>query len=965
MKKIILIIIGVLFTITGYSQEKMYIHLSNNTTPTQLLLSTIDSIYFSSDNSILYIRTTNNLEQYSISTIDSITFSINIVYITYNGSSVNVINPLSNNGVYITTNGSNVIITSTNTIQDITYCISGTTTNGSLRLFSDKRCNLLLNGVSLTSLTGPAINIQTNKKTNVILVDGTTNYLSDASVYSNIFSNSEDQKAALFSEGQLVFDGSGTLSVAAVGIDKHGICSDDYIEINNCTINILSSLKDGIHSKDGFKINGGTLNINSTKDALDGESGVILINGGNINATNSTADAKGITCDSNLIINSGTISLNMNGEQSKGLKSKRKMMINGGKININTSGNAVLTASGSGYSTSYCTAIKCDEEIEIGFSKISILCSGLGGKGIASDRDIKINCDSIEIKTTGNGATYTNTSGNTNAYASTAISADGNISIISGFVSLTSSGNGGKGISSDKSITIGELNQNPILNITTSGTRILVSGVSGSAVAVYENPKALKCNHILNLNSGELNIKTTYPGGEGIDSDSILNIYGGNISITINGNQSKGIKASKILNLFGGNININTTGGVVLETSGSGNNPSYCTAIKSKGEVNINGSGITINASGIAGKGISSDGNFFIRSGVLNIICSGAGNKFTNSSGVLDSYNSTCISSDSRLYIFGGSITTSTSTAASGGKGISTNGSIFIGDSINSPTINLTTTGAKFLVSGTNYCHPKTLLSDSSITIKNGNITISSTDDGIHAEKTYTQYDGNVNITNSFEGVEGFKIEINGGMLSIQASNDGINGTAGLVSGGTENNDGSQFIMNGGTLIASSTAGDAVDCNGNIYINGGIIIANGPQSGMEEACDFNGSFNMNGGIFIGSGSNSNMTKPMSTTSTQPNMLIKSSAVIPSTSLLRIQNSTGDEVLTFKPKYGGYYFLFSSSALVQGGTYSIYTGGSYTGGNNLNGFYSGGTYTSGTLKKTVTLSNSSTVNTITF
>jgi len=965
MKKLISIIISLIISLLVHSQEKMFLHLSGNSAPTEYLISSIDSMYFNSDNSVIYIKNISGLDQYSISNIDSITFSLNIVYITYNGVSVNVVNPLSSLGVHVATNGANVTITSTSTLQDITYCISGATTNGSLRLFSDKRCNLLMNGVSINSTNGPAINIQTNKKTNVIIVDGTSNYLFDASIYSNIFSNNEDQKAAFFSEGQLVFDGNGALSVTGIGIDKHGICSDDYIEINNGTINILSSLKDGIHSKDGFKINGGTLNINSTKDALDGESGVILINGGNINVTNSTTDAKGITCDSNLIVNSGVINLNMSGDQSKGLKSKRKMMINGGKINIITAGNAVLSSLGSGYSTSYCVAIKCDEEINIGFSKISIISSGLGGKGIASDKNIIINCDSIEIKTTGNGATYMNNTGNPSAYASTTISADGDISIIGGFLSLSSSGIGGKGISSDKSISIGEINSNPKVNITTTGTRMLVSGISGSASAVYENPKALKCNGILTINNGNIYIKTTNPGGEGIDSDSILNINSGNIEITIIGNQTKGIKASKLLNLIGGNVKITTSGGVVLETSGSGNNPSYCTAIKSKGIVNVNGSQITINASGIAGKGISSDGNFSMSTGSAIISCTGAGNKFTNSSGVLDSYNSTCISSDSRVFIMGGSITTSTASAASGGKGISANGSIFIGDYISSPTLNLTTTGTKFLVSGTNYCHPKTLVSDSSITISNGNITISSTNDGIHAEKIYTQNGGNVNILNSVEGVEGFKIEINGGTLSIQASNDGINATAGLVSGGTENNDGSMFIMNGGTLISNCSAGDAIDCNGNIYINGGIVIANGPQSGVEEACDFNGSFNMSGGFFIGSGSNSNMTKPMSSTSTQPNMYIKSSTSIPATSFLRIQNSIGDEVITFKPKYGGYYFLFSSPALFKGSTYSIYTGGTYTGGNNNNGLYTGGTYSSGTLKKTVTLSNTSTVNTITF
>lgn len=66
-------------------------------------------------------------------------------------------------------------------------------------------------------------------------------------------------------------------------------------------------------------------------------------------------------------------------------------------------------------------------------------------------------------------------------------------------------------------------------------------------------------------------------------------------------------------------------------------------------------------------------------------------------------------------------------------------------------------------------------------------------------------------------------------------------------------------------------------------------------------------------------------------------------------------------------YIGYKFLFSWSALTKGAPYSIYTGGSYTGGSSNNGLYTGGTYSGSgaTLKKTVTLSSTATVNMISF
>ena len=249
------------------------------------------------------------------------------------------------------------------------------------------------------------------------------------------------------------------------------------------------------------------------------------------------------------------------------------------------------------------------------------------------------------------------------------------------------------------------------------------------------------------------------------------------------------------------------------------------------------------------------------------------------------------------------------------------------------------------------------------VKIDGGTLTLASTSGkGIKAVNKYTQENGDITITKSFEGIESYSINVNGGTLNITSSNDGINATAGTVSGGTESNDGSNFNMTGGTLITSCTNGDAIDSNGNITISGGVIVANGPSSGVEEAVDFNGSLNMNGGVFIGAGSNSNMTKAMSASSTQPNMFITSSSMISSSTLINIRIGT-DDVITFKPKYGGYKFLFSAPEMTKGASYTIYTGGNYSNGTNTGGYYTGGTYTEGTSKKSGTLSTSGTVNKI--
>lgn len=967
MRKYLLLLSGLFLSLSLFAQKNLYVYKKDKSS-TEYQISNIDSIYFSTDGAKAYFRVSGVLSEYPVSEIDSVSFlSSNTVYVTYNGTSASVVNPLSGKGVSITVSGADVTVNSSITDTDVTYILKGTSTDGMFKIYSLARFDLYLNGLTLTNADGPAINIQSKKKTNLSLIGGTSNTLADGSSYAK---SSEDQKGTIFSEGQIVFDGTGNLNVKSVS--KHAICSDDYIEIQDGTITIPSSSKDGIHSNDYFRMSGGTLSVTATGDGVECESGYILISGGKITANNATADVKGLVCDSTLTVNGGTINLTISGNQSKGMKSSQNMILSGGTITIANSGTAVLTASGSGYDPSYATAIKCDSTITVNGANIAITSTGAGGKGISSDKNVNITSGTIVINTSGDAAAYKTVSGTTDSYSAAGIDADENITVLGGNITISQSGSGCKGITADGKVTFGDGSSSPTVKITTTGSRFLVSGTSGAATANYAKPKCIKSDGALTVNNGTFVLSTSNPGSACFDSGNTLTVLGGTGELTVGGNQSKGFTSTGALKMNGGTYTINATGGVELETSGSGYDPAYCKAITSDADVNIGGSNIAITSSGVAGKGISSDTNIKMTSGTLKITSSGSGATYKNTSGTTDSYSASCLSA-ANIGIIGGNVTTSSS--GNGGKGFKADTSVTIGDANNSPTISITTTGAKFLVSSsgggmnasTDYCHPKAIVSDGSVTINNGNTTIASSDDGIHAEKMYTQNGGNMIITNSYEGVESYNITLNDGNLTLTASNDGINATAGTVSGGTESNDGSYLYVKGGTLVTTCTNGDAIDSNGNIEISGGVTIANGPISGVEEAADFNGTFNMKGGLFIGSGSNSNMTKSMSTSSTQPNMYISSSALVSSGTFFHIQDSGGKDLLSFKPQNGGYKFLFSSTELTKGSAYSIYTGGSYSGGTSVNGLYTGGTYSSSgaSLKKTVSLSSSSTVNTISF
>ena len=184
--------------------------------------------------------------------------------IAYNGTSADISGDVEK--VTINQKGADVTITST-TEKYLQLTLSGSTDDGSLLVHSQKAWGLVMNGVSITNLDGPAINNQCGKWLYVTLADSTENKLTDGESYAE---QSFDQKGTFFSEGQIRFAGAGTLTVE--GNAKNGIASDDYIVIDGgtITVNVEETGSNGIKVNDGFTMNDGTLNISVTADAARG-----------------------------------------------------------------------------------------------------------------------------------------------------------------------------------------------------------------------------------------------------------------------------------------------------------------------------------------------------------------------------------------------------------------------------------------------------------------------------------------------------------------------------------------------------------------------------------------------------------------------------------------------------------------------------------------------------------------------
>ncbi|GGD43770.1 hypothetical protein GCM10011514_04620 [Emticicia aquatilis] len=471
----------------------------------------------------------------------------------------------------------------------------------------------------------------------------------------------------------------------------------------------------------------------------------------------------------------------------------------------------------------------------------------------------------------------------------------------------------------------------------------------------------------------EANIVVKSAVSDGIHANDYLQIDNGTVTVT---SSSDGIVAEEgYVAINGGTITVNSVddgiaapysgtdasitpyvlikgGKITVTTTGDKGN-----AIKSKSYTTIGTvETVSLTVSGKGAKAIKTGGDFTLTAGTVKLTTSGAAYYDTADADVAAPAGINC---DKNLAIRGGNLTVIST--GIGGKGINVDGTA----TVSGGTTNITVSGAKYTYNTANTSDAKGFKSDGAFVMNNGELNISATDDGLKSETSITVNDGTINVTKSYEGMESIIININGGVTNLTASNDGINTSYGTVSGGTESNDNSQLTVSGGILIV--TGSDAIDSNGNFTIKGGTVISNG-----NEDVDVNGNFLVNGGVLIGAEPASNMTKAMGTASTQVGMFIKSTASVAATSIIHIEDASGKDLLTFKPKTASAYFHFSNPSLTKGASYKIYYGGTYTGGSFVGGssgwgLHTGGTYsnTGATLKASPTTSTSSTVNTITF
>jgi len=330
----------------------------------QCALSTVDSLTFSSD-----LQSVNLIRQgvtscFSIAEVTSITFPSfeATVNLEYSENDVVGVNPYFFDGLEVVNNGAGVTVTNHNLLTaEIEYVLSGSSTNGYFRINSDYKWKATLMGLSLTNPTGSVILGLTGKKGTVKSQNGYVNTLSDGASYTVI--TDVDQKGAIFSEGQLVFSGKGTLNVSSLA--KHAICSDDYVSFENGEVKVLSAAGDAVHANDSVLVQAGTITLASSSDGIDCEGPVTIRKG-----------EKGIP----------TLTITTTANGAKGIKTAADFLMSDGNVTINQTGGPDKTDG----NTSNVIAIKADGNITILGGVLTINNTADGGKGLSAGGSIAI-----------------------------------------------------------------------------------------------------------------------------------------------------------------------------------------------------------------------------------------------------------------------------------------------------------------------------------------------------------------------------------------------------------------------------------------------------------------------------------------------------------------------------------------------------------------------------------------------
>lgn len=336
--------------------------------------------------------------------------------------------------------------------------------------------------------------------------------------------------------------------------------------------------------------------------------------------------------------------------------------------------------------------------------------------------------------------------------------------------------------------------------IAAAGTTNTVADTAGS----NDENAAVKVKSGASLSiggTGTLTVDGNAKNGIKGAADAVITVAEGKLNINA---ANDGLSCDDELNITGGTLSITAGGDAVKASPDTDDTENPDTT--SLGNVTISGGTLTLNATE---DGIQADGDLTISGGTFHVK--------TN----------------------GGHTTTLTDDSASC-KGFKAGGA-------------LTVTGGTLTVdSADDALHAST-----DVTISGGTLTLATGDDGVHADNDLvigtkgasSTSTPRINITASYEGLEGTTVTVYSGDIDVAASDDGVNAASSTLG---ERSDKYAINIAGGDLYIDAGS-DGLDSNNDISMTGGKVEVYGADAMMDAAIDYDGTFTLSGGTLFGAG----------------------------------------------------------------------------------------------------------------
>ena len=250
--------------------------------------------------------------------------------------------------------------------------------------------------------------------------------------------------------------------------------------------------------------------------------------------------------------------------------------------------------------------VGADDEEETGYvliqgGTLEISTSAAGNKSLKADGDITINdSKSTPVITITNSGTGTWDSDDAEVKGAACLSSDGNITIQAGTLTITATGNGGKGMKCDGTLTV----NGGDISVSTSGKAYVNMGGSREYDGTYTG-NFDQLNDAYSTKAKAIRAGTEADGSTEASGGVVIN--GGNLTITTTGQQdgSEGLESKNTMYINDGTLTIRT----------------YDDAINSAGNLYIKGG--TITAIAVNNDAIDSNQNLYIEGGT--ILALGAG----------------------------------------------------------------------------------------------------------------------------------------------------------------------------------------------------------------------------------------------------------------------------------------------------------------------------------------------------